>query len=151
MIVGCTFDRTDITLDQLFPTWDCGLYAGVVQCELDDGTRLAVDLATVRTQSFTYDRSMFRSPYGTVWHQEGDERRLVENVNLSVHFVDDADGISDAADAARVLVAAAPNVVLLESPIGSFEVVALLSYTRQPVESGYRFDFTFATFDGLRV
>jgi hypothetical protein len=120
--------------------WDVTTTAGVVEFELDDGSKALLELADVSVEPFSYDRSMFRSPYGTVWHQEGDFRRLVENITVRAHIVDDADGISDAALAADTLVQLLPDVVHVESMVGAWDVVGLLSYTRQAVESGYRFE-----------
>ena len=124
--------------------------AGTVEFELVGGGTVTVNLANVRTEAFTYDRGMFRSPYGTVWHQQGDYRRLVETITVQAHVLNDANGISDAAIAADSLAQLLPTVTVVKSSIGEFNVAALASYTRQPVESGYRLDISFVTFDGLQ-
>jgi len=148
-VIGWTFDIDTVTFDASVPTWDGGLFAGNVQFGLANGTNVLVVLANVRAEAFTYDRSMFRSPYGTVWHQEGDFRRLVENITVQAHVVDDADGISDAAGDADALALLLPSVVRVEANWGAWDIAALESYSRQPVESGYRFDVQFVTFDGI--
>jgi hypothetical protein len=134
------FDSDAIKWDADTITWDAGLLNGMVELELENGSKVLLLLANVRTEGFTYDRSMFRSPYGAVWHQEGDKRRLVENITVHAHIVDDAGGISDAAIDANALAVALPTVVRVESAISGWNVVGLLSYTRQAVESGYRFE-----------
>jgi hypothetical protein len=151
--VSTTFDLDTITFDSGLVTWDAGIVAatGTLVFHRSGGTRETLPLATLRASAFRYDRQMFRSPYGTVWHQEGDARRLAEELEVSVHVIDDANGISDAALTATTVIAAAEDAVYITSPVGDAIVVALLQYTRQPIESGYRLDFTFATFDGLRV
>lgn len=151
--MSITFDMDTITFDSDVVTWDAGIVAGTgtIVLERSDLTRLTLPLATLRTSAFTYDRQMFRSPFGTVWHQEGDARRLTEEVEVSVHVIDDALGISDAALTATTVIAAAVDTTFITSPIGTVVVVALRGYTRQPIESGYRLDFQFATFDGLRA
>jgi hypothetical protein len=143
------FDSDAIKWDADTITWDAGLFSGMVELELDDASKVLLLLANVRIEGFTYDRSMFRSPYGTVWHQEGDFRRLVETITVQAHIVDDANGISDAAIDAGTLAVALRSVVRVESAIGDWVVAALESYSRQPVESGYRFDIQFVTFDGI--
>jgi len=42
-------------------------------------------------------------------------------------------------------------VILIDSPFGFFDVLALSSFSRVPIESGYRFDFAFGTLNGLRL
>jgi hypothetical protein len=148
-VIGWTFDIDTVTFDASVPTWDGGLWAGNVQLELANGNLVPVVLANVRAEAFTYDRSMFRSPYGTVWHQEGDFRRLVESITVQAQVVDDAGGISDAAGDADALALLLPDVVRVESNWGAWDIAALESYSRQPVESGYRFDVQFVTFDGI--
>jgi len=150
-VIGWTFDIDSVTLDASFPTWDGGILPGGAQWELSNGTIVPVTLANVRTQAFQYNRRMFRSPYGTVWHQEGDLKRGVESITVSVHVLDDANGISDAAIAAEALASVAPDVVRVECHFGEFDVVALQSYSRAPVQSGYRLEFVFGSFDGLQV
>lgn len=145
-----SFDSGNITFDSGLITWDAGLLAGTVSFSFATGGNLVVNLANVRTQEFQYDRRMFRSPYGSVWHQEGDFRRLVESITVQAHIVDDANGISDAAIDAGALAVALPSVVRVESAIGDWIVAALASYSRQPIESGYRFDIQFVTFDGIQ-
>jgi hypothetical protein len=147
---GWTFDRTDVTFDAEVPTWDAGLFYGVAQLEAPNGSKIVLKLANVRTETFTYDKNMFRSPYGTVWHIEGDERRLVERITVQAHVIDDPSGISDAAITANVVASALPSVVVVESPFGTFNIAALESFVRVPVESGYRLDVTFVTFSGIQ-
>jgi hypothetical protein len=147
---GLTFDLNTITFDTDTVTWDGGMFAGSVQLQTANGSNILLPLANVRTEGFTYDRAMFRSPYGTLWHQQGDYRRLVEDITVQAHVLDDANGISDAAIAANTLALALPQVIAVESSIGSFTVAALASFTRQPVESGYRFDIRFITFNGIQ-
>jgi hypothetical protein len=149
-MTGWTFDLDSVKFDADTITWDAGLFAGYAQLEAPDGSKILLLLANVRTEGFTYDRAMFRSPYGTVWHQEGDFRRLLEDITVQAHVLDDTNGISDAAIAANNLALALPHVVAVESSIGSFNVAALASFTRQPVESGYRFDIRFITFNGIQ-
>jgi hypothetical protein len=148
---GWTFDNDlqSTKFSATVPTWDAGMFYGYSQWELANGSKLLIPLSNVRTQAFDYDRRLFRAPYGTIWHQEGDERRGVENVNVIVDVVDDADGITDAATLANALAGDAPNVVLIDAPFAQFNVLALTSYSRVPIESGYRFDFSFVTVDGL--
>jgi hypothetical protein len=149
--VSTTFDSDTITFDSDVVTWDAGFDSGFVLFRFASGASVVVPLATVRTQSFTYDRQMFRSPYGTVWHQEGDARRLAEEVEVSVHVIDDPNGISDAALTATAVIADAVAATRISSVIGEVVVAGLLGYTRQPIESGYRLDFRFASVDGLRT
>jgi hypothetical protein len=144
-----TFDSGFVTFDSSFITWDGSGFAGVVFLVLDNATVVEVPLANVRTESFSYDRRMFRSPYGTVWHLEGDDRRLVENITVDVFVIDDANGISDAAIQANALTSVLPNVVRVVGAIGAFDVVALESFTRQPVQSGYRLSIIFVVDTGL--
>jgi hypothetical protein len=132
------------------PTWDAGLFAGTAELTLENGGKVFLELANVRTEQFTYDRNMFRSPYGTVWHQQGDARRLVESITVQAHILDDEDGISDAAIDADAIGQVLRNVTRVESEVGIFEVAGLQSYTRQPVQSGYRFDIRFVVFDGIQ-
>jgi hypothetical protein len=161
-----SFDVDTVTFDAEVPTWDAGLFAGVARLHLSDSTFLPLRLANVAVEGFSYDRSMFRSPYGTVWHQEGDKRRLVESITLRAYLVDGlqitadittvtadttsltadtvGDSISDSAGPASALVVALPNVVRVESSLRIWDVVALGPAVRQPVESGYRFDITWA-------
>jgi hypothetical protein len=148
-VIGYTFDADTVTFDASFPTWDGGLFAGNVRFELSNGNLVPVVLANVRAEAFTYNRSIFRSPYGTVWHQEGDFRRLVESITVQAQVADDAGGISDAAGDADALALLLPDVVRVESSWGAWDIAALESYSRQPVESGYRFDIQFVTFDGI--
>jgi hypothetical protein len=148
-VIGWTFDIDTVTFDASVPTWDGGLWAGNVQLELANGNLVPVVLANVRAEAFTYDRSMFRSPYGSVWHQEGDSRRLVESITVQAWVVDDANGITDAATTAAALAAILPTVVRVESNWGNWDVAAVESFSRQPVESGYRFDIQYITFGGL--
>jgi hypothetical protein len=149
-VIGWTFDNDILTFDATVPTWDAGLIDGVAQLEAPDGSKIILDLANVRTETFTYDKNMFRSPYGTVWHIEGDERRLVERITVQAHVIDDPNGISDAAIQASVIATALPSVVVVESPFGTFNIAALESFVRVPVESGYRLDVTFITFSGVQ-
>lgn len=144
-------DSTLITFDSTVITWDAGLNAGTASLTFATGPNLPLPLANVRTQAFQYDRRMFRSPYGTVWHQEGDARRLVEEVTLSAFVVDDASGISSAAITANSVANAAVNATGLQTPFGSFTLLGLVSYSRSPMESGYRLDFRFVTQSGLEV
>jgi hypothetical protein len=149
--VGTTFDLTSITFDAEVPTWDAGLFAGFAQFELDDGTIISLEFVNTRTSGITFDRSMFRAPFGTTWFQSGDARRSPELFTVEVTVVDDALGISSAAPVANALIDVAPRVVRVESNIGVFFVLGLLSVSRSPVESGYRLAFEFGSLDGLRV
>jgi hypothetical protein len=159
MIAGWTFDRTDVPEGQPavgwdvdIPTWDGGLFGGFTQWTQSFGPREVIPLSNVRTQAFQYDRRMFRAPFGTtVWHQEGDGRRGVQLVNVSVDVIDDANGITDAAFIANALANVAQFVTEIECPYGKFDVLALSSFTRSPIESGYRFNFAFGTLNGLRL
>jgi hypothetical protein len=123
--------------------WDVTTTAGIVELELSDGSVALLKLSDVSTEPFSYDRSMFRSPYGAVWHQEGDFRRLEQTISVRAHILDDANGISDAAIAANTLTQLLPNVVRVASMVGAWDVVSVLSYTRQAVGSGYRFEVSF--------
>jgi hypothetical protein len=149
--LGTTFDMTGITFDAEVPTWDAGLSAGAGQFELDDGTILPLEFVNTRTSGITFDRSMFRAPFGTTWFQSGDARRSPELFTVEVTVVDDALGIASAAPVANALIDVAPRVVRVESNIGRFFVLGLLSVSRSPVESGYRLAFEFGSLDGLRV
>jgi hypothetical protein len=148
-VIGWTFDTTTVKFDSTTPTWDAGLFAGVVHLHTSGSAFTILPLANVRAEGFAYDRSMFRSPYGSVWHQEGDFRRLVENITVQAWVVDDANGITDAATTAAALAAILPTVVRVESNWGNWNVAALESFSRQPVASGYRFDIQYITFRGL--
>jgi hypothetical protein len=158
VIAGWTFDRTDVPEGQPavgwdvdVPTWDGGLFAGFTQWELSNGTRLVIPLSNVRTRPFQFDRRMLRAPFGSTWFQAGDGRRGVEVVTVSVDVVNDAGGITDAALLANQLAVSAAGVILIDSPFGFFDVLALSSFSRVPIESGYRFDFAFGTLNGLRL
>jgi hypothetical protein len=139
-----SFDMDTVKFDAEVPTWDAGLVAGEARLHLSDSTFVSLPLANVGFAEFTYDRGLFRSPYGTVWHQDGDKRRLVEAITLQAFVVDDAGGISDAAVDAGALLGLLLDVTRVESGLRIWNVVALGPSVRQPVESGYRFDITWA-------
>jgi hypothetical protein len=123
--------------------WDASTTSGIVELELADGSKALLSLADIRTQPFGYDRSMFRAPYGTVWHQQGDERRLVETITVRGYVLDDANGISDAAIAANQFAQILPQVVQVDSASLSYAVVGLQSYRQRAVPSGYYFEVVF--------
>lgn len=140
-----SFDLTTVKFDASVPTWDAGLFADMVRLHLVNNLFVELDLANVRAQAFAYDRAMFRAPYGGVWNQQGDKRRLVESITVQAFVVDDAGGISDAAVDANVVLQALRDVVRVEASSRIWDVVALQPVARQPVESGYRFDITFTS------
>jgi hypothetical protein len=145
--------------------WDASTTSGIVELELANGSKALLTLADIRTQPFGYDRRLFRAPYGTVWRQQGDARRLVENVTVNAYVLggvlftadvttttadttsvtaDSADtSITSAASPASTLAGILPNVVNIESASLSYAVVGLQSYTRRAVPSGYYFEVVF--------
>jgi hypothetical protein len=150
MSLWLSWDSSDITFDSTGVTWDAGVTVGYVVFGFNTGANAPVQLANVTTSAFGFERRMFRSPYGSIWHTDGDGRAGIENITVTVFVIAD-DGISIAASEATALIALAEAATELQTQYGDFEIAALTSYSRVPVASGYRLELNFGTVDGLKT
>jgi hypothetical protein len=113
---------------------------GTVTLEFGDGSTLDVQRVNARVSAASYDRHMFRSPYGTKWMVEGSGQREPEEFTLSCEVWGST--IHDSAPLVTSLLNALRDAVLITSPAGVFVNAGIVRYAQSPIVNGYRLDVT---------
>jgi hypothetical protein len=151
VIAFTTLDSTLVTLDSTTAfTWDEDAPAatGFVALRTSSGSWEFV-VGNARAESIEFDRQMLRNPYGSTWFQAGVGTVGPQLVRVTGEvFSSAADGILSAAAEVAALEAAAEDAVLLRVVWGDFNLLALQSFSRSPIEAGYRVDMVFVTESG---
>ena len=151
MISFVTLDTTAITLDSTTAfTWDEDAPAtnGYVLFRNVLGSWSYI-VGNARAEVITFDRQMLRNPFGSVWFQAGSGRPGPQLLRVSGEVWSVAnDGIVTAAGDVSAVQAAAEDAVLIRVIFGDFDILALQSFARAPIEAGYRVDMVFVTESG---
>ena len=144
-----TMDNTTITLDSTTAfTWDQNIVTspfGFVDL-LVSSTKTSI-MAVARAEGITFNRALHRNPYGTTWFQSGDGGMGPQSIRITTEVWDEA-GIDTAAAELETLRGVAETATEIRTPFGQYFVAALQSFTRVPIESGYRVDMVFISSTG---
>lgn len=142
-----TFDASLPTWDSTAYTWDTGYGIPVGAVRLSSGSTVYLwDRVNVRVSDIQFDRGMFRAPYGTVWHQEGDARQAPVEIVMDGEIV--GTSISAAAVELALLRAALESASSAVTHYGLFSIVGVRSIVRTPLELGFRVVATLVTVRG---
>lgn len=142
------FDQTDVKFDSTAYTWDNGYGVRVGQARLaGNGSVYLWTRVNARVGEVTFDRQLFRAPFGSVWHQAGDAGQLGVDVVLDGEVVDAS--IGAAAAELEVLRAAVEAALQVQFAFGQFSVAGVRSFARSPIERGFRVTVTLATVRGF--
>lgn len=151
MIGFTTLDTTLVTLDSTTAfTWDedAPAQAGFVNI-LDSTNSWSFLVGNARPESIEFDRQLQRNPFGSSWFQSGSGTIGPQLVRVTGEvFSDAANGITSAVALVEDVRVAAEDAVLLRVTWADFEVLALQSFARTPIEAGYRVDMVFVTASG---
>lgn len=144
-----TLDTTASTLDSTTAfTWDADVGTGYVAVQDNAGASVYY-VGTLRLEAFSFDREMLRNPYGNSWFQAGDGRIGPQLIRVTAEvWSDAATGIAVAAPLVEALRAAAEDAANVRVVFGTYNVAALQSFARTPIEAGYRVEMVFVTIDG---
>lgn len=142
------FDQTDVTFDSVAYTWDSGYGIRVGAARLaGNGSVYLWSRVNARVGQISFDRELFRAPFGTSWWQAGDGLQTAVDVVLDGEVV--AASIGAAAAELELLRAAAEAAVAVQFAFGEFRIAGVRSIVRSPIERGYRVVVTFATAAGF--
>lgn len=109
--------------------------AGTLRIVVADDSEVVVKPATLRLLPLSYDRQIFRSPFGSTWHQEGDGRRGEQRYEVTAEI--HAATLGDAAAPAEALVAYLRNAREILAPFGAVTIAALLDAELRPTHDGF--------------
>lgn len=151
MISFVTLDTTAITLDSTTAfTWDEDAPAsnGIVLFRASTGAWSFI-VGNARAEAITFDRQMLRNPYGTTWFQSGSGTLGPQLIRVTGEVWSAAsDGITSAFTTVEDVRMAAEDAVLVRVIFGDYDVLALQSFARSPIEAGYRVEMVFVTASG---
>jgi hypothetical protein len=151
MIWFVTLDTTLSTLDSTTAfTWDADAIArnGFVLWQDSTGSWSYI-VGNARAESISFDREMLRNPFGSVWFQAGSGRPGPQLLRVTGEVWSVAnDGIVTAAGDVNAVQGSAEDAVLVKVIFGDYDVLALQSFARTPIEAGYRVDMVFVTASG---
>lgn len=151
MISFVTLDTTAITLDSTTAfTWDEDAPAsnGFVIFRAASGAWSFI-VGNARAEAITFDRQMLRNPYGTTWFQSGSGTLGPQLIRVTGEVWSAAsDGITSAFTTVEDVRMAAEDAVLVRVIFGDYDVLALQSFARSPIEAGYRVEMVFVTASG---
>jgi hypothetical protein len=146
-----TMDSTLVTLDSTTAfTWDQDVVAGFGFVTITTASSTTISfVGDARAEAIQFDRQMLRNPYGTSWFQSGSGTLGPQLIRVTGEVWSTAsDGITSAFTTVEAVRAAAEDAVLVEVSWGTFDILALQSFARSPIEAGYRVDMVFVTESG---
>lgn len=117
---------------------------GTITLEMPDESIVTLAPANARPAPVDADRDLYRPPFSTTWHVDGDNLRGVESLLITLE-VWDAGGIEDAMPAVAQAIADLAAAAVIRTPFGIFQPRGILGTSRSPTELGYRFDVLVAT------
>jgi len=143
-----TLDRTDVTLDSTTAfTWDEDAFAPfgfVLFTDFFGGASLA--RGDARAEAIAFDRELHRNPFGQSWFTSGGGRPGPQLLRVTVEVW--SDSIVNANAVAEQLRARVESCERVETSYGSWQIWALQSFSRTPIEAGYRVDLVLVTAQG---
>lgn len=145
-----TMDSTLVTLDSTTAfTWDQDTVSVTPAGFVDIYVNSTVTRVTgnARLESIAFNRQMLRNPYGGTWFQAGDGSVGPQLLRVTAEVWDET-GIVAAATEVEAVRIAAEDSTLVQTPFGEYDVTALQSFSRSPIESGYRVELVFVTTSG---
>jgi len=146
-----TLDTTLSTLDSTTAfTWDedAPALSGLVYFQAASGSWSYI-VGNAQADSISFDREMLRNPFGTVWFQAGSGRSGPQLLRVTGEVWSVAnDGIVTAAGDVNAVQGNAEDAVLVRVIFGDYDVLALQSFVRSPIEAGYRVEMLFVTASG---
>ena len=119
--------------------------AGTISTEDAAGVVTAWTPANARPAPVEADRELFRPPFSSTWHVDGDDLRGVERLALDFEVWDASDGIPAATIDAEAFLAALAAAAVIYTPLGVFVPRGIESTVRTPTALGYRVDVVLAT------
>lgn len=139
-------DSTTVTLDTTSFTWDQDAFATPGLILIQDGSSTKPVRGDVRAESISFDRELHRNPYGSSWFSSGSYVANPQFVRVTAEVW--ASSIEDAHADAELVRVACEDATLLVTSYGEWPIAALQSFSRSPIEAGYRLDILFVSISG---
>jgi hypothetical protein len=143
-----TLDRTDVTLDSTTAfTWDEDIFAAFGYVLLFDTADVASAVrGDARAEGISFDRELHRNPFGQSWFTSGGGRLGPQLLRVTLEVW--SDSIANAHAETEALRVRAEDCARVLTSYGEWPILALQSFSRSPIEAGYRVDAVFVTAQG---